>query len=224
MPLHIGMLLFPNLTQLDLTGPFEILVRIPDSRVHLAWKTRDPVTSDSRMTFVPNATLAECPPLDVVFVPGGTGITALLDDPEVLAFLRQHGASARYVTSVCTGSLLLGAAGLLDGYDATTHWAYADLLPLVGARHNPRRVVIDRNRVTGAGVTSGIDFALRLTAEIAGEDVARTIQLEIEYDPEPPYRGHPSHVDPATVAAVRKRFAPTYEARAASLRRSRSAG
>jgi cyclohexyl-isocyanide hydratase len=213
MPLHIGMLLFPNLTQLDLTGPFEVLVRIPGARVHLVWKTRDPVVADSGLTLVPSTTLAECPPLDIVFVPGGGGVTPLLDDETVLAFLREHGARARYVTSVCTGSLLLGAAGLLRGYDATTHWAYTDLLALVDARWAKGRVVVDRNRVTGGGVTAGIDFGLRLAKELAGDEVAKLIQLAIEYDPDPPYRGHPDHADPATVAAVRERFAATHEAR-----------
>jgi cyclohexyl-isocyanide hydratase len=223
MPVQIGMLLFPKLTQLDLTGPFEVLVRVPDARVHLLWKTRDPVVADSGMTLVPNATLAECPPLDVVFVPGGTGVTPLFDDRTVLDFLREQGARARFVTSVCTGSLVLGAAGLLRGYEATTHWAFMDLLPLVGAKPVGRRVVVDRNRVTGGGVTSGIDFALRLAAALSDEDAAKTIQLAIEYDPEPPYRGHPDHADAATVTAVRDRFAATHASRASRLGRLESA-
>ena len=221
MTIHIGMLLFPNLTQLDLTGPFEVLTRVPDARVHLVWKTREPVAADSGIAIVPNATLADCPPLDVVFVPGGGGVTPLLDDEEVLGFLRAQGEKARYVTSVCTGSLLLGAAGLLRGYEATTHWAYMDLLPLVGARPARGRVVFDRNRVTGGGVTAGIDFGLRLAAALSSEDAARVIELMIEYDPEPPYTGHPDRADPAHVARVRKRFASTYAAREAKLRSAR---
>jgi cyclohexyl-isocyanide hydratase len=218
MTIHIGMLIMPSLTQLDLTGPFEVLVRVPEARVHLVWKTPDPVIADSGLTLLPNATLADCPPLDVVFVPGGGGVTPLLDDPEVLTFLRTQGERALYVTSVCTGSLLLGAAGLLRGYDATTHWAYLDLLPLVGARPVRRRVVFDRNRVTGAGVTSGIDFGLRLAAALANDETAKVIQLALEYDPEPPWQGHPDRADPAHVAAVRRRYAPAYAAREAKLR------
>jgi cyclohexyl-isocyanide hydratase len=217
MTIHIGMLLFPQLTQLDLTGPFEVLVRVPDARVHLVWKTRDPVTADSGMGLVPNATLADCPPLDVVFVPGGGGTNALLDDDAVLSFLREKAEKARFVTSVCTGSLVLGAAGLLRGYQATTHWAFMDLLAMVGAHPTKGRVVVDRNRITGGGVTSGIDFALRLAAELSSEETAKAIQLAIEYDPEPPYRGHPDHADAAAVAAVRKRFEANYQARAGKL-------
>ena len=218
MTIHVGMLLLPNLTQLDLTGPFEVLTRVPNARVHLAWKTLEPVVADSGMRIVPSTTLADCAELDVVFVPGGGGITALLDDSEVLAFLRRHGERARFVTSVCTGSLLLGAAGLLRGYDAVTHWAYMDLLAMVGARAVSRRVVVDRNRITGAGVTSGIDFGLRLAADLTSERTAQSIQLAIEYDPEPPYRGHPDHVDPALVAEIRERYAGTHRARAERFR------
>jgi cyclohexyl-isocyanide hydratase len=214
------MLLFPNLTQLDLTGPFEVLVRVPDAKVHLLWKTRDPVVADSGMAILPSATLSESPALDVVFVPGGGGVTPLLDDPEVLSFLRAQSERARYVTSVCTGSLLLGAAGLLRGYQATTHWAYMDLLSMVGAKPTKGRVVVDRNRVTGGGVTSGIDFALRLATLLSTEDAAKVIQLSIEYDPEPPYRGHPDHAEPKHVEAVRRRFEAAYKARAEKLQRA----
>jgi cyclohexyl-isocyanide hydratase len=207
MTLHIGMLLYPGLTQLDLTGPFELMHRIPEAKVHLLWKTRDPITSDSGMTFVPSMTLRECPPLDVVFVPGGNGQMPLMTDPEVLGFLREQGARARYVTSVCTGSLLLGAAGLLKGYKATSHWAFTELLPMFGAEPTSGRVVIDRNRITAGGVTAGIDFGLQLVAEICGEEVAKEIQLGLEYDPAPPFRcGHPSVADAAMVAAVKKRL------------------
>jgi cyclohexyl-isocyanide hydratase len=207
MTLHIGMLLYPGFTQLDLTGPFELMHRIPDAKVHLLWKTRDPITSDSGMTFVPSMALRECPPLDVVFVPGGNGQMPLMTDPEVLGFLREQGSRARYVTSVCTGSLLLGAAGLLKGYKATSHWAFTELLPMFGAEPTSGRVVIDRNRITAGGVTAGIDFGLQLVAEICGEAVAKEIQLGLEYDPAPPFRcGHPSVADPAMVASVKKRL------------------
>jgi cyclohexyl-isocyanide hydratase len=207
MTLQIGMLLYPGLTQLDLTGPFEVLHRIPDVKVHLVWKDTQPVRADSGLSLVPTTTLAECPPLDVVFVPGGHGQVALMTDTEVLGFLRRHGQTARYVTSVCTGALVLGAAGLLDGYDAATHWAFVELLPAFGARHAPGRVVVDRNRITGGGVTAGIDFGLRVAAELAGDDVAKAIQLGLEYDPAPPFRsGHPDVADPALVAQLRARF------------------
>lgn len=209
MTLQIGMLLYPGLTQLDLTGPFEVLHRIPDTAVHLVWKDLRPVHADSGLGLVPTMTLADCPPLDVVFVPGGHGQVALMTDEVVLEFLRRHGATARYVTSVCTGALVLGAAGLLGGYAAATHWAFVELLPAFGARHAAGRVVVDRNRITGGGVTAGIDFALRLAAELAGEDVARAIQLGLEYDPAPPFAsGHPDVADPALVAQLRERFAP----------------
>jgi cyclohexyl-isocyanide hydratase len=207
MTLHIGMLLYPGLTQLDLTGPFEVLHRLPDAQVHLVWKDTQPVRADSGLVLVPTTSFADCPPLDVVFVPGGFGQLPLMSDPEVLGFLRTHGATARYVTAVCTGALLLGAAGLLAGYQAATHWAWAELLPGFGARHAPGRVVIDRNRITGGGVTAGIDFALTLAAEIAGEQTARAIQLGLEYNPAPPFdSGHPDVADPELVAAVRARL------------------
>jgi cyclohexyl-isocyanide hydratase len=207
MTIQIGMLLFPRLTQLDLTGPFEVLHRVPGAQVHLLWKTLDPVAAESKLKLLPTTTLRDCPPLDVVFVPGGYGQVALMDDAETLEFLKTHGERARWVTSVCTGALVLGAAGLLQGYDAATHWAYMELLPLFGARPVRKRVVVDRNRVTGGGVTAGIDFGLRLAAELAGERAAKEIQLGLEYDPEPPFRsGHPDVADPEVVAAVRARI------------------
>ena len=219
MTTHIGMLLYPGLTQLDLTGPFEVLHRVPDARVHLLWKTLEPVVADSKLAILPTTTLDDCPPLDVVFVPGGVGQMALMQDAAVLRFLREHGARARWVTSVCTGALLLGAAGLLEGSEAATHWAYMDLLPMVGAKPVRKRVVVDRNRITGGGVTAGIDFALRLAAELAGEPLAKAVQLGLEYDPDPPFRsGHPDVAEPAVLAAVRARFAELRAARAAQLR------
>ena len=209
MTLHIGMLLFPRLTQLDLTGPFEVLHRVPDTKIHLVWKDTQPVFADSGLGLIPTMSFADCPPLDIVFVPGGAGQVALMTDPVVLDFLRHHGKTARYVTSVCTGALVLGAAGLLDGYRATTHWAFVELLATFGARHEPDRVVVDRNRITGGGVTAGIDFALQLAAALAGEDVAKSIQLGLEYDPAPPFgSGHPDVADPALVARLRARLGP----------------
>lgn len=203
MTTQIGLLLYPHLTQLDLTGPYELLHRVPNAKVHLLWKTTDLVTSDSGLGIMPTTRLADCPDLDVLFVPGGRGQLALMSDEDVLSFLREQGGRARYVTSVCTGALLLGAAGLLLGYRAATHWAYMDLLPAVGAIPVRQRVVVDRNRITAGGVTAGIDFGLHIVAELAGEAVARQTQLMLEYDPAPPFQsGHPRVADQADVAVV----------------------
>ena len=219
MTLHMGLLLFPELTQLDLTGPFEVLHRIPDAKVHLVWKTLEPVRADSGLGLLPTTTLEACPPLDVVMVPGGYGQVPLMTDPPVLDFLRTQAKSARYVTSVCTGALVLGAAGLLDGYRAATHWAYMELLPAFGATPVEERVVVDRNRITAGGVTAGIDFGLRIAAELAGEHVAKRIALELEYDPAPPFGGgHPRTADPDVVAEVRRHVAARLAERRAIVR------
>jgi cyclohexyl-isocyanide hydratase len=210
------MLLFPGLTQLDFTGPFEFLHRIPGAEVHVIWKDTEPVRADSGLQIVPTTRLDACPALDVVFVPGGAGQMDLMMDPEVLGFLASQAKSARYVTAVCTGSLLLGAAGLLDGYEATCHWAYTELLPMFGAKPVKKRVVVDRNRITAGGVTSGIDFGLRIAAEIAGEETAKAIQLALEYDPDPPFRsGHPDVADPALVEKTRSALTKRLESRRA---------
>lgn len=209
MTMHIAMLLFPNLTQLDLTAPYEVLSRLPQAEVSLAWKSLDPITSGTGLRLLPNRTLSETPAADVLFVPGGAGLVPLLRDPEVLEFVRRQAQAARYVTAVCTGSLLLGAAGLLDGYRATTHWAYHDFLARGGAIPERKRVVIDRNRITAGGVTAGLDFALRFAAELCGEQVARGIQLGLEYDPEPPFdSGVPERATPELVQLLLDRFAP----------------
>jgi cyclohexyl-isocyanide hydratase len=218
MSIRIGMLLFPRLTQLDLTGPYEVLSKVPGAEIFLAWKSLAPVVADSGLALLPTTTLTDAPQADVLFVPGGAGQLPLMQDPEVLAFLRRQAAGARYVTGVCTGSLLLGAAGLLEGYEATTHWAFHDLLARCGARPVHRRVVIDRNRVTGGGVTAGIDFALSLAAELAGEEIACGIQLGLEYDPAPPFSsGSPEGAAPRIVESVRRRMEPMRQARVASL-------
>ncbi len=205
--MNIGLLLFPGLTQLDLTGPYEVFHRIPEAKVHLVWKSLAPVRADSGLQLVPTTTLAECPQLDVVTIPGGFGQIALMDDPEILAWLRRQATGASYMTAVCTGSLLLGGAGLLDGYRASTHWAFTELLADYGAIASPGRVVVDRDRITGGGVTAGIDFALVLAAELAGPRVAQAIQLGLEYNPAPPFAsGHPDVAPPELVAAVRARL------------------
>jgi cyclohexyl-isocyanide hydratase len=207
--LHIGFLLFPHVTQLDLTGPAQILSRVPGAHVHLVWKTRDPVPTDVGFTINPTTTFADCPPLDVLCVPGGFGIEHLFGDAETLAFLRRQGGQARYVTSVCNGSLVLGAAGLLDGYRSACHWMWLPFLSRFGAVPVAERIVRDRNRISGGGVTAGIDFGLALAAELAGEDAARTIQLALEYDPQPPFAaGSPEGAGPELVARYRERVAP----------------
>lgn len=184
---RIGMLLFPQVTQLDLTGPAQFLGRVPGARLHLVWKNTEPVKTDAGFTINPTTDFAGCPQLDVLCVPGGFGITQLLEDGETLDFLRRQAAGARYVTSVCNGSLVLGAAGLLRGYRAACHWAWRHYLPRFGAIPVAQRIVRDRNRISGGGVTAGIDFALVLVAELAGEETAKLLQLGLEYDPQPPF-------------------------------------
>jgi len=186
-PLSIGMVLFPGLTQLDLTGAYEVLARMPDTRVHLVASTLQPVRSEWGLTILPDTTFADAPPLDMLCVPGGWGVNNHFDDDELLDFLRSRAQHARYITSVCSGALLLGAAGLLRGYRATTHWMSLDLLPLLGAEPVRDRVVRDGNRITGGGVTAGIDFGLAVAAELFGPATAQRIQLAIEYAPAPPF-------------------------------------
>ncbi len=218
--MDIAMLLFPKLTQLDLTGPHEVLARIPGARVRLVAKTREPVESETGMAIVPNATFADVISADLVFAPGGYGQIAATDDADTIAWLRTIGGSARWITSACTGALLLGAAGLLRGYRAATHWAFMDLLPLVGAIPEDARVVIDRNRITGGGVTAGIDIALAIVAAVANQATAEAIQLQLEYDPRPPFAaGHPRSAPPERVARARAAVADRHAEREAQLRR-----
>lgn len=210
--MHVGLLLYPGLTQLDLTGPFEVFHRLPDTQVHLVWKTLEPVVADSKLALLPTTTFEGCPPLDLVMVPGGPGQEALMIDTQTLDFVRRQGAQARWVTSVCTGALVLGQAGLLEGYAAVTHWAYLELLPLFGATVRTERVVVDRNRITAGGVTAGIDFALQVAAALHGEAVAKEVTLGLEYDPEPPYPGHPRSAESALVAQLNAtRYQPRVE-------------
>jgi putative intracellular protease/amidase len=208
------MLVYPDMVLLDLVGPqtvFSLLM----AQVHLVWKERRAVPTDVGVAVQPTTTFAECPEeLDVLFVPGGLkGTVAAMDDDEVVRFLAARGARARYVTSVCTGSLLLGAAGLLRGHRATSHWYVRDLLPLLGATPAADRVVVDRNRLTGGGVTAGLDFGLTLAAALRGEEYARRIQLVLEYEPQPPYRaGTPETAGPEATDDVRRRRAPVIAA------------
>jgi cyclohexyl-isocyanide hydratase len=220
--IEIGMLLYPRLTQLDLTGPYEVLTRVSGARVHLLWKTLDPIKADSGLILTPTMTLAECPGLDVVFVPGGPGQVAMMDDHDVIEFLACQGSGARYVTSVCTGSLLLAAAGLLDGYSAACHWMSRDQLAALGVNVLTDRVVVDRNRITGGGVTAGIDFGLILASLLGSEHEARRIQLQIEYNPAPPFdAGSPETAGPDLVEEVKRQAARMLEARTAATERAK---
>jgi cyclohexyl-isocyanide hydratase len=187
MLMRVVMLTFPKLTQLDLTGPYEVLARFPEVKVELVWKTLDPIEDAFGLRLAPTTTFAECAQADVLFVPGGPGQLMLMQDEETLHFLRHQAAAARWITSVCTGSLVLAAAGLLTGYRATCHWMSLEQLALFDCTPIAERVVRDRNRLTGAGVTSGIDFALTLGAEIFGENQAKRIQLAMEYNPAAPF-------------------------------------
>jgi len=200
----VGMLLFPNLTQLDLTGPYEVFARMPNTVVTLVAETHAPVRSERGLTIMPDTSFADAPQCDVLFVPGGIGVNPMMEHAPALEFLRTQAEGARFITSVCTGALLLGAAGLLQGYRAVTHWLAMDLLPILGAEPVHERVVIDRNRITGGGITAGIDFGLVVAAELCGRDVAERIQLMMEYNPAPPFTsGSPASAGAALVEDVR---------------------
>lgn len=197
-------LLFPRITQLDLTGPVEVFSRLPGAVSDLAWHRLEPVGTDAGFSILPTVTFDAAPQADVLMVPGGQGAFELMDDPVALEFVRRQAAGARYVTSVCTGSFVLGAAGLLRGKRATTRWASHPMLAILGALPEQGRVVRDGNVITGGGVTSGIDFALTVAAEMYGDEVARSVQLAMEYDPQPPFdAGSPTgrDTDPAQVEA-----------------------
>jgi cyclohexyl-isocyanide hydratase len=199
--LSIGMVMFPNLTQLDFTGPYEIFAKLPNTQLHLLAENLEPIRSERGLSFLPDTTFAECPTLDMLFVPGGPGVNPKMEDKNFLDFLKIQGEKASYVTSVCTGSLLLAAAGLLQGYRATTHWLSLDLLAMFGVETVKERVVIDRNRVTGAGVTSGIDFALVIAAELFGDKIAQELQLGMEYNPQPPFQSGSPQTAPLDIIA-----------------------
>lgn len=203
-PIHVAFLLFPNVTQLDLTGPAQVLSRLGNAKIDLVAKTRAPVSTDAGFDLLPTATLGDVTHADILCVPGGFGTVAAMEDAETLDWVRRIGNDATWVTSVCTGSLVLAAAGLLIGYRAACHWASRHQLAWFGAEPVAERTVFDRNRVTGGGVTAGIDFALALTAAIRGEDHAKFVQLSIEYDPAPPFdSGTPEKADAATLDRYR---------------------
>lgn len=201
--LEIGFLIYPGVTQLDCVSASEVLAFIPNANTQMVWKAVQPITTDRGFVMVPNVDFENCPDLDVICVPGGMEQLSTMGDAEVMAFLRRQGQQAQYVASVCTGSLMLGAAGLLEGYRSACHWAFLDLLEAFGAIPSGERVVVDRNRFSGAGVTSGIDLALTLAAAIAGDNVAKQIQLALQYDPQPPFdAGAPAAAGPALVSKV----------------------
>ncbi|HTV74339.1 MAG TPA: DJ-1/PfpI family protein [Candidatus Acidoferrales bacterium] len=217
---RIGMLLFPNLTLLDLIGPQQVFASFPQAQIELVAASRDLVRADSAVQILPTATYADAGTFDVVFVPGGYGVNEAMQDAATIAFLSAQGQRARWVTSVCTGALVLGAAGLLRGYRATTHWRYLELLPSFGAHAADERVVLDRNRVTGGGVTAGIDFALVLAQELFGLDQTRRVQLYLQYDPQPPLSGGSPQTAPAEIVeAVLAQRAEAFERRRAIVQR-----
>jgi cyclohexyl-isocyanide hydratase len=204
---NIGFAIFPNLTQLDFTSPLQVLHRMPGAKVHIAAPNLETVPSDCGLGLVPTCTFQTCAQLDLICVPGGAGVAQALSDETLIEFLKRQASRAQFISSICTGAFLLGAAGLLQGRRATTHWAYTDLLPLVGASYEKGRVVRDGNLFTSGGVTSGIDCGLRIVAGVAGEAAARSIQLGIEYNPEPPFiSGHPDVAAPELVAMIRPRY------------------
>jgi len=185
--INIGFLLFPNLTQLDLTAPAQVLSRIPNAKIHLAWKNSSPVKTDVGFSICPTTTFSQCPQLDVLCVPGGFGIGEQIIDNETLGFLRTQSKNAKYITSVCNGSLILGAAGLLKGHKSACHWIWKQYLHKFGVEAVDGRVVRDGKHISGGGVTAGLDFAFTLASELAGEEVAKMLQLGLEYDPQPPF-------------------------------------
>ena len=207
-PLTLGIVLYPFMTALDFVGPLTVLSM--SCTTHLLSKTLDPVLTDCSFSVVPTMTFTDCPQhLDILLIPGGFGSNAAMKDPELLDFLKSRGATADYVTSVCSGSTVLGAAGLLDGYKSTTHWAYFPVLKAMDIETASERVVTDRNRISGGGVTAGIDFGLSVLAKLRGEDAAKRMQLIMEYDPQPPFQaGHPSISEPRLTEQVTQWIGP----------------
>jgi cyclohexyl-isocyanide hydratase len=183
----IGLVFYPGMTSLDIIGPQQVFSGLPGVQIHRIWKTLDPVKTDDGMMILPDTTFADCPRLDVICIGGGLAQQAVEDDPELLAFLRDRGSTAKFITSVCGGSMFLAKAGLLDGYRAATHWAGRNRLAQLGVEVGTERVVIDRNRISGGGVTAGIDFGLTIASILYGEELAKTIQLLLEYNPAPPF-------------------------------------
>jgi cyclohexyl-isocyanide hydratase len=220
-PLQIGLVMFPKVTQLDMTGPLQVFAALPGAKLHLIWKRIEPVARDSVLTLTPTTTFADCPQLDVICVPGGAGTNDMVNDEEMLIFLRKQAEGTKYITSVCTGSLVLGAAGLLRGYRAATHWTAMEFLEPFGAIPANTRVCVDRNRITGGGVTAGIDFALTLVSILVDRKTAEMIQLGLEYNPAPPFNAGSPEIAPADVlASMKERLSATQPRRSEAMHRA----
>ncbi|MBD1925434.1 DJ-1/PfpI family protein [Trichocoleus sp. FACHB-90] len=204
-PQHtIGLVIFPDMTHIDITGPLQVFHFLPNRQIHLLWKTLEPVESNEGMKILPTTTFDDCPSLDVLCVAGGPGQITMMNDPQMLEFLQKQGKTAKFITSVCTGSLVLAGAGLLSGYRAACHWAFRDQLAMLGVEVGTQRVVIDRNRITGGGATAGIDFGLVLAGLLCGEETAKMIELLLEYNPAPPFNvGSPEKAGAALVNQVK---------------------
>jgi cyclohexyl-isocyanide hydratase len=216
---RVGLLLFPRITQLDLAGPYEVFCRMPGAAVHLLWKDTQPIKSEWGLELRPDTRFEDCPPLDVFCVPGGGGVFELFGDDALIDAVRTIAKRSRFVTSVCTGAFLLGAAGLLAGKRATTHWASRDLLRGFGAIPDESRIVVDGNLITSGGITSGIDFGLHIAAQLVGVEQAKEIQLAMEYDPAPPFAsGSPRVAEPAILARFSEGIKERQQRRAALVR------
>lgn len=214
-PFNVVFALFDNVTQLDFTGPAQFLCRMPGAKVHVAAASLDPVMTDVGFGIMPTVAFENCPQADLLCVPGGLGVAPALSDGPLIDFVAGQASGAQWVTSVCTGAFILGRAGLLQGKRATTHWGYTSLLPMVGAVHEDARTVFDGHVVTAGGVTSGIDFALTIIAHLHGEDIARSLQLNFEYGPAPPFAGGTPATSPShNVQMMQSRF---YDARSAEM-------
>ena len=221
--MNIGMLIFPGVTAIDYVGPSDLLARIPDAKLRLIWKHMDAIQTDLGWDIRATDNFDDCGQLDMLVVPGGPGIGDLLTDEETLQFLKKQAAGAKWIVGICTGPLVLGAAGLLSGYSATCHWASHELLTHVGANPVKERVVVDRNRITGAGMTSGLDCALHAIALATSPEVAKGIQLFAEYDPQPPFdSGAPHKAAPALVQSMTEKIQPILDRRRALLTRRKS--
>ena len=221
MTFRIGLLIFPDIMQLDMTGPHEVFTKMPDTEVLMVWKTLDPITAGGGMRILPDVTYETCPALDLICVPGGAGMNPLMNDEETLDFIRKQAENAQYVTSVCTGSLVLGAAGLLKGKRSACHWMSRDMLKEFGAIPDSSRVVIDGKFISGGGVTAGIDFGLAVAAKILGEEQAKAIQLGIEYAPQPPFdAGEPETAGKQIETAARDAAQARQEQRLAEVQKA----
>lgn len=221
--LKFGLLVFPRITQLDMTGPLQVFSSLPGAEVHLVWKRIEAVESDTVLSILPTTAFADCPQLDVICVPGGYGTDDLMGDDEVLNFLRAQAAGAKFVTSVCTGSLVLAAAGLLEGRKAATHWSATDVLPIFGVTASRERVCIDGNRITGGGITAGIDLGLTVISELVDRRTAEAIQLRLEYNPAPPFNAGSPETAPADVLALLQERMKVAKARRLDLARAAAA-